>query len=89
MSSHDRPASLNSGAFLTGLFLGALAGALIAWFKAPQTGAAFRRQLAEQGETLRARVEAGLPADPVEASLAQGKEAARRRRQELGLADQL
>ncbi|MFQ3568090.1 MAG: YtxH domain-containing protein [Aggregatilineales bacterium] len=87
MNSHDRPASLNSGAFLTGLFLGVLAGALLAWFKAPQTGAAFRRQLTEQSETLRARVEASLPVDPVEASLVQGKEAARRRRQELGLAD--
>lgn len=89
MNGHDRPASLDGGAFLAGLFLGALTGALIAWFKAPQTGAAVRRQLTEQSETLRARVEAGIPADPVQTSLAQGKEAARRRRQELGLADQL
>jgi gas vesicle protein len=76
--------SLDSGVLVSGFIVGLLIGGLFALFRAPKRGA-IRQQLTETGESLRQKIEAAVPADPIAESLAEGKAAARRRRAELGL----
>jgi gas vesicle protein len=79
---------LDGGLFLWGAFFGLVAGGIATLLTAPKSGPAFRRQLRgsvdQTAHTLRERAESIIPADPVEASLVEGKAAARRRRAEMG-----
>jgi gas vesicle protein len=71
-----------------GILAGLLVGGLATLFNAPNSGIAFRRQIAGSvaatGHSLRANLESVVPTDPVAESMAQGKAAARRRLAELG-----
>lgn len=68
-----------------GLVLGLLAGAGMALWSSPRSGASFRgwlRRGAEQAaEGAKAKIDAAVPHDVIAQSLAEGKEAARRRRE--------
>jgi len=81
----DTPPAIDSTAMGIGFVLGLLLGGAVALFKIPKSGLFTRQQLSETGQTLRSKLEAAVPADPIAASIAEGKEAARRRRAELGL----
>ncbi|NWF68592.1 MAG: YtxH domain-containing protein [Chloroflexi bacterium] len=72
---------LNDSAVLSGFLLGLLAGALVALFASPQSGKTMRQHLSSVGQSVRGKLEA----DPLADSIAAGKAAARRRREELGL----
>lgn len=74
---------LDMGVLIVGFVIGLLAGGIGALFSAPQSGDATRQQITETGHTLRSRIEAAVPADPVAESMAEGKAAARRRKAEL------
>jgi gas vesicle protein len=76
--------ALDSGVLVSGFVVGLLIGAVFALFRAPKKGV-IRQQLTETGETLRQKIEAAVPSDPIAESLAEGKAAARRRRAELGI----
>lgn len=71
-----------------GAVIGLLLGGLITLLTAPKpkhfnpTGA-----ISQVGENLRGQIESARPKDPLEESLAAGKAAARRRREELGLGE--
>ncbi len=70
---------------LIGLLIG-LAGAL--WYlpkSGRRLGDSLVRMARQTTRTLQTQVEAAVPSDPVAESIAQGKAAARRRRDELGL----
>ncbi|MFW5771811.1 MAG: hypothetical protein ACOCZH_00705 [Phototrophicaceae bacterium] len=79
----------------SGFVLGLLAGALWALFKGPRVRVrlrlpdmeAARQRIKEAKTALRDTLENVTPSDPVDNSIAEGKEAARRRRAELGLND--
>lgn len=79
----------------SGFVLGLLAGGLWALFRGPRIQARLRlpdmelaRQRVEEARlSLRDRLESLSPSDPVDDSIAQGKEAARQRRAELSPRD--
>ena len=77
------------GAFILGGFMGLLIGAVAALFGLPKSGRALRDQVASTAQdatrSLRATAESAMPSDSVAESIAQGKAAARRRLDELGL----
>jgi len=79
--TQDTP-QIDAGAMLIGFLLGLVIGALAALFKVPQSGDATRQNL---GQNLRTRLESVAPGDPIAESMAEGKAAARRRQEELGL----
>lgn len=81
---NDQDSSLDNGLLVSGFVFGLLVGGIFALFRTPKRGA-IRQQLTETGENLRQKLEAVVPADPIAESLAEGKEAARRRRAELGM----
>ncbi|MFN8379050.1 MAG: YtxH domain-containing protein [Anaerolineae bacterium] len=68
-----------------GLVLGLLTGAGLSLWFAPRSGANFRSWVSEgvrqTATTVRSRIEEVVPVDPVAQSLAEGKEAARKRRE--------
>jgi gas vesicle protein len=68
-----------------GLALGLLAGAGLSLWFAPRSGANFRAwalgSVQRAAQRTRSRIEDAVPADPVAQSLAEGKEAARKRRE--------
>jgi hypothetical protein len=86
--SDDRP--LDDEKLFSGFILGLFIGVLVGLVKAPrirlddfiQSG-----HVEKAGSALRDTLEAVKPADTVGSSIAEGKEAARRRRSELGLDD--
>jgi gas vesicle protein len=80
----DQP-PLDNGLLVVGFTLGVVVGGVFALFKAPGTGRRLRQQIADSGGNLRKQIESVVPSDPVAESLAEGKAAARRRRDELGL----
>jgi hypothetical protein len=82
--ANDPNNSLDSGLLVSGFIFGLLVGGVFALFRTPKRGA-IRQQLSETGETLRQKIESVVPADPIAESLAEGKEAARRRQAELGM----
>jgi hypothetical protein len=79
----------------SGFVLGLLAGAIWALFKGPRIRIRVRLPDMEEARerienaraALRDTLENVTPSDPVDSSIAEGKEAARRRRAELGLKD--
>lgn len=66
-----RDETLDSGMLIFGLVVGFAVGGVIMLFNAPRSGRATRRQFAETVESV------VTPQDPVAASLAEGKAAAR------------
>ncbi len=79
-------ARLDIGALIIGLLMGMVAGGLTALFLTPRSGAETRRQITTTSQELREQIEETItPTDPLEESLAEGKAAARRRREALGL----
>jgi gas vesicle protein len=77
------------GAFIFGGIIGVIVGGIAALLGLPKSGRALRQQVASSAQdatrSLRATAESALPSDPVAESIAQGKAAARRRLDELGL----
>jgi hypothetical protein len=92
MSEQERE-PLDSGMILWGAVIGFVFGGLVTLFTAPKgsrsdaatEGSAKPLSVAAITQRVRTRIEAAAPPDPVEESLAEGKAAARRRREELGL----
>ena len=79
-------ARLDIGALIIGLLMGMVAGGLTALFLTPRSGAETRRQITTTSQELREQIDETItPTDPLEESLAEGKAAARRRREALGL----
>ncbi|MBL8145472.1 MAG: YtxH domain-containing protein [Anaerolineae bacterium] len=68
-----------------GLVLGLLTGAGLSLWFAPRSGGSFRAWLADgvqrMAQRTRSRIEDAASSDPVAQSLAEGKEAARKRRE--------
>lgn len=86
MTQQSDPQGLDSGALLWGFIIGLVIGGLVALFRVPQSGVQTRQQINETSQIVRDKVEATIiPSDPIAESIAEGKEAARRRRVELGL----
>jgi gas vesicle protein len=77
------------GSFIWGSIFGLVGGAIVALFTLPKSGRALRQQISattqETGRAIQQRVETAVPSDPVAESIAQGKAAARRRMDDLGL----
>jgi gas vesicle protein len=74
-----------AGWVVTGFVVGLIIAATIMLFRAPQSGRMTRRQITASGDSLRDKLEAAVPSDPIAESMAEGKAAAQRRRAELGL----
>jgi hypothetical protein len=82
---------LDNDKVFSGFMLGLIAGGVIALFKGPRIRPG---NLEETRKTLKSArnaivdtLETVTPSDPVKDSIAEGKEAARRRRADLGLTD--
>jgi gas vesicle protein len=76
---------MDKGMLAWGAVLGFIVGGLITLFTAPKSGKENRQQITQSAETVRKTMETSIPTDPVKDSLAEGKAAARRRRDELGV----
>lgn len=85
----QRSSGLDSGLLARGFVYGLVIGGVVALFTLPKSGQRLRRDLSQSvnttGQQLRATIDAAIPPDPVEESIAEGKAAARRRRAELGI----
>jgi gas vesicle protein len=85
---NPRPDEIHGGWLANGLVIGVIAGAAAALALLPISGKALRRrlfgQIGQTGESLRGTARSIVPRDPVSASLAEGKAAARRRQDLLG-----
>lgn len=79
---------LDPDAALGGFFLGMIVGGFMTLFRGPRLRQQDMQRASEQlkaaSEDARQRLEALTPGDPISESIAEGKEAARRRRAELG-----
>jgi gas vesicle protein len=77
------------GSFICSGVVGLIVGLAAALWYLPASGRKLRdnimRVVRRTTRSLQTQVEAAVPADPVAESIAQGKAAARRRRDELGL----
>lgn len=86
--------SVDGASVARGVLWGFFVGALVTLFTAPKSRkpeADIPQQtnhITQAADRLRERVENVRPKDPIEESLAAGKAAARRRREELGLDDE-
>ena len=77
---------IDAGALTLGALMGLLLGGLAALFLNPRSGPETRRQITSSSQELREQLEQTIvPPDPLEESMAEGKAAARRRRDALGL----
>jgi gas vesicle protein len=72
---------LREGAVMGGFFWGAVFGGLVALFGAPRLRPA--EQIKQVQEGVREKLEAVVPSDPIDQSIAEGKAAARRRLAEI------
>lgn len=89
MNPSNQNDGLDSGALAWGFIIGTMLGGLLALFRTPKIGFLSSPQLAESGQAIIEKIESTFkPADPIAESIAEGKEAARRRRAELGLEGQ-
>ncbi len=75
---------IDRGTLLGGMVLGLIVGGLVTLFTAPTGSKENRKQLDEFTQQVRERVETAIPSDPIEESMAAGKAAAARRRDEMG-----
>jgi hypothetical protein len=73
----------NDRTLFAGFRLGLLIGATVTFFRGPRYY--LPEKLGGATDSLRDTIESVTPSDPIEESIAEGKEAARRRRSELGL----
>ncbi len=90
MSKRTKQAdSFDGKIFLIGTLIGFFTAGVSALFLSPRSGRENRDQLTqsvdETSQSIRSKVNSLTPSDPVAQSMAEGKEAARRRRLELGL----
>lgn len=80
---------LDDSTVLTGMLIGLALGALWALLNAPRSGKATRALIVDSvngtGESIKEQIERVVPGDTVGDSMAEGKELARRRREQLGL----
>jgi gas vesicle protein len=76
---------LDDHAILGGFIVGLLAGVLIALFNAPKSVENIRQRLSSVKQAVQDKLETVTPTDAVADSIAEGKAAARRRLDELGL----
>ncbi|HYO87108.1 MAG TPA: YtxH domain-containing protein [Candidatus Limnocylindrales bacterium] len=85
MNSSNRSFVAEGNWLAWGLVLGLTLGAALVLWYAPRSGAEFRewasRRAKSATDDARAKIEAAVPADTIAQSLAEGKEAARRRRE--------
>jgi gas vesicle protein len=72
-------------AIFGGFLVGLLVGAAVALFSAPLSMSALRQRLSGMRQAVQDRLETVTPTDAVADSIAEGKAAARRRLDELGL----
>lgn len=84
----NRP-RLDPDAAFGGFFVGLVIGGLVTLFKGPRVQPgnvdAMQKRLKDAQADVRNRLENMTPADPISENIAEGKEAAQRRRAELGL----
>jgi gas vesicle protein len=74
-----------NGAFVTGLLLGGLVGALVGAWKAPRSGAELRQVLLARGGEARRQAEARMLGERPADAIAEGKAMAQQRQIELKL----
>ena len=85
---------VDEDSMLSGFIYGLVIGAVVAIFRMPRLRLKdfdldqTRAQLKDMSDSVREGVENAIPPDPVDKSMAEGKAAARRRRQELGMEKQ-
>jgi hypothetical protein len=88
MKMANRP-KLNPDAAFGGFLLGLLIGGVMTLLKGPRIGRqevdAVQQRLKEAQQDVLDRLESITPSDPISENIAEGKEAAQRRRAELGL----
>lgn len=97
MSKNRQNNGLDDNTVFSGFILGLLVGSIVAIFRGPRIHLDKLSAMAAQatqtgrditlntGKEIRTKLEAAVPTDPINESIAEGKEAARRRRTELGL----
>jgi hypothetical protein len=82
---NDRATALDGRWLAWGLILGLLGGVGLALWFAPHSGPSFRNWVKQNAGSAASRAKQGIeqaaPVDPVAQSLAEGKEAARKRRE--------
>jgi len=78
---------VDGGMIAWGAVFGFVIGGLVTLFTAPKSGKENRQQITQTAENVQKQVKISLPApnDPVKDSLAEGKAAARRRRDQMGV----
>lgn len=77
---------VDNGMIAWGVLMGALIGGIVTLFTAPKRGEENRQQITEVTQSVRQRIETTIqPTDPVKESMAEGKAAALRRRDKLGV----
>jgi len=74
-----------SGAFVTGLLLGGLIGAVVGAWKAPRSGAELRHELLARGDEARRWAESRVLGERPSDAIAEGKAMAQQRQIELKL----
>jgi gas vesicle protein len=85
MAQHPPPNGLDDRAILAGFLVGLLVGGLVGLFNIPKNSSSLRQRFANVGQAVRGKLENVTPSDAVADSIAEGKAAARRRLEELGL----
>jgi hypothetical protein len=73
---------IREGALMAGFFWGAVIGSIIALVRAPRLRP--MQQIKQVQQDVRVKLEAVVPGDPINQSIAEGKAAARRRLVEIG-----
>ncbi|MCB9451627.1 MAG: hypothetical protein H6672_09310 [Anaerolineaceae bacterium] len=86
--SNDLPNEIDSGgtgSLLWGFIIGALAGGIVTLFRSTRPGLLVANPRSLEESVLQETSKSPPPVDPVAASIAEGRAAARRRRVEMGL----
>lgn len=85
MAKQKNPARMDKVFLFWGFIFGGVSGGLLTLLMAPKRSRNTQQQIVTLSQSVREKIEASIPADPIEDSMAAGKAAARRRRDELGL----
>lgn len=75
---------IDRGTLLWGMALGILVGGLVTLLKSSKGSRENRDQIGAVTTNMRKRVKTAMPADPIQESMAAGKAAAARRREDIG-----